>query len=38
MPTDPTTGEDVELPKDDFADDAVEHPDQTADPTPGAPA
>lgn len=27
-----------ELPADDFDDDAVEHPDQTADPLPGSPS
>lgn len=35
--TDPTTGEDVELPSDDF-DHGDAHPDQSADPLPGSPA
>jgi hypothetical protein len=39
MPTDPTTGEDVQLPADVFDDPgATEHPDQTSDPLEGSPA
>lgn len=35
--TDPTTGEAVELPQDEFDDpSAKENPDQTADPLPGS--